>query len=131
MSDPVFLSIEQVLYIQQYEASFTNSPTEIRDQGGLESAIAAPQASFGGEYLMNLFEMAATYIASLSTNHPFIDGNKRTAAGSALAFLDINSYQLTESYDEELADKILEFVTKKLTKEDLADYLRKNCKEIE
>jgi death-on-curing protein len=129
MRDPVFLSIEQVLFIQQYEAALTNSSTVIRDQAGLDSAIAAPQASFGDEYLMDLFEMAATYIASLSMNHPFIDGNKRTAAGSAVAFLDLNCYQLTENYDEELADKVFDFITKKIDKEGLADYLRENSEQ--
>ncbi|MFC1583946.1 type II toxin-antitoxin system death-on-curing family toxin [Fibrobacterota bacterium] len=94
----------------------------MRDQTGLESAVAAPQASFGSGFLMDLFEMAATYISSIAMNRPFMDANKRTAAGTALAFLDLNGYPLKESYGEELADMVLDFITKKLTKEDLAAY---------
>ena len=62
-----------------------------RDPGLLESALAAPEASFGGVYLLDsLFEMAAAYLWHLAKNHAFIDGNKRTALGVALVFLRLN-----------------------------------------
>ena len=124
MIDPVFLTIDQVLYIQKFEAKLTNSPTIVRDQGALEAAIVAPQASFGGEYLMDLFEMAATYVVSLADHHPFLDANKRVGAGSALAFLSINGHIVTEKEDEELADLILAYLLKSATKDDLSQYFR-------
>jgi death on curing protein len=127
MTDPIFLTLDQVLYIQKFEAEFTNSPTLIRDQGALEAALAAPQASFGGEFLMDLFEMAAAYVISLAHHHPFLDGNKRTAAGAALAFLSINGYHIIESHDEELADILLDFLNKTLSKEDVASYLKSHA----
>lgn len=83
MTDPVFLSLEQNLYIQAFEAELTGSPTVVRDQGGLEAALAAPQARFGGQYLMDFFEMAAAYMTAIATHHPFLDANKRCAASSA------------------------------------------------
>lgn len=65
--------------------------------------MAAPQASFDGKYLMDHFEIAAAYVTSLFTHHPFLDANKRTAAGGALVFLSINGFIVNESRDEELA----------------------------
>ena len=63
----------------------------IRDQALLESAIAAPQASFGGKSpYTDLIEVAAAYLFYLCRNHPFIDGNKRTALGACLVFLRLN-----------------------------------------
>lgn len=124
MSDPIFLTLEEVLYIQKFEADRTGSPTSIRDQGALSAALAAPQASFGGQYLMDLFEMASAYITAIARHHPFLDANKRCAAGSALAFLSINGYRIEESRDEELADLLLDYLNKIVTKEDLAQYFR-------
>lgn len=63
----------------------------VRDRGLLESAVAAPQASFGGEPLIkDPIEIAAAYLFYLCRNHPFVDGNKRTALASALVFLEEN-----------------------------------------
>ncbi len=124
MTEPIFLTLEQALYIQKFEATLTNSPTIVRDQGALEAALAAPQASFDGQFLMDLFEMAAAYVTAIANHHPFLDGNKRTAAGSALAFLSMNGYIVQERRNEELADIILSYLIKAATKEDLANYFR-------
>jgi death on curing protein len=61
----VFLSVKDVVYIQEQEAALTNSPTSIRSREALESAVAAPQASFDGQFLMDIYVMAATYIVFL------------------------------------------------------------------
>jgi len=125
-----FLEIDEVLYFHQREMEFSNTSVEIRDFGALESAIAAPQATFGGELLMDIFEMAATYANSIAMNHPFLDGNKRAAALAALAFLFMNGYECNEGYDEELADTILKLVTKTISKDDMVDYFRQRCSPI-
>lgn len=63
----------------------------LRDAALLESAVAAPQASFGGEPLMkDGVEVAAAYLFYLCRNHPFVDGNKRTALAACLVFLESN-----------------------------------------
>jgi death-on-curing protein len=65
--------------------------TGLRDEGLLESAVAAPQATFGGEPLMtDAVEIAAAYLFYLCRNHPFVDGNKRTALAACLVFLEAN-----------------------------------------
>lgn len=127
---PAFLSLDEVLYIHQQEISITSGEPNIRDIEAVKACIEAPKASFGGEFLYDLFGMAATYISCLTMRHPFVDGNKRTALGSALTFLYINGVELTESYEEELADIVLNFVTKKITKEILIDKLKNMSQDI-
>ena len=63
----------------------------VREMALLESAVAAPQASFGGKSpYADLAEVAAAYLYYLCKNHPFIDGNKRTALGACIVFLRLN-----------------------------------------
>jgi death-on-curing protein len=63
----------------------------LRDQGMLESAVAAPQASWGGAPIMtDPIEIAAAYLFYLCRNRPFVDGNKPAALASCLVFLDQN-----------------------------------------
>ncbi len=84
---PRFLVKEEVLHIHRIEVARTGGTPAIRDIKELDAAVAAPQASFGGTFLMDTFEMAASYIYSSAYHHPFLDGNKRTALLSALIFL--------------------------------------------
>jgi death on curing protein len=66
----------------------------VRDPALLESAVAAPQAGFGGESpYADLVEVAAAYLFYLCKNHPFIDGNKRTAFGACIVFLRLNGIE--------------------------------------
>jgi len=124
MPEPAFLSLEDILFIHQQEIQISGGEPNIRDQEGIKACVDAPKASFGGEFLHDLFGMAASYVTCLTMRHPFVDGNKRTALGSALTFLHLNGYAVEESYDEELADLVLDFVTKKISKEDVVEHLR-------
>ena len=66
----------------------------IREPALLESAVGAPQASFGGRSpFRDLAEVAAAYLFYLCKNHPFVDGNKRTALGACLVFLRLNGIE--------------------------------------
>ena len=66
----------------------------VRDVALLESAVAAPQASFGGKSpYADLEEVAAAYLFYLCRNHPFLDGNKRVALGACLVFLRLNGIE--------------------------------------
>jgi death-on-curing protein len=66
----------------------------VRDSALLESAVAAPQASFGGKSpYRDVAEVAAAYLYYLCRNHPFIDGNKRAALGSCIVFLRLNEIE--------------------------------------
>lgn len=90
MTAPKFLTLEDILFIHEQEIATAGGSPGIRDKKGLESALGAVQASYDGDYLQDIYEMAATYLNSIVNNHPFIDGNKRTGLASALTFLLIN-----------------------------------------
>jgi death-on-curing protein len=129
--EPRFLTVSEVIEIHDQEIASAGGLSGVRDLNALDSALGAPQASYSGQFLMDIFEMAATYLNSIAINHPFLDGNKRTALASSLTFLFMNGYAIDELYDEELADKTLELVTGKITKSDLAEYLKSRSKEIQ
>jgi death-on-curing protein len=78
-TDPIFLTVDEVLQIHAYQIQEFGGSDEILDVGLLESAIAQPRQSFGGAYLHpGLEDMAAAYLFHIVQNHPFADGNKRT-----------------------------------------------------
>jgi death-on-curing protein len=73
----------------------------VRETALLESAVAAPQASFGGKSpFRDLPEVGAAYLFYLCRNHPFIDGNKRAALGACLVFLRLNGIEPKEDGPE-------------------------------
>jgi death-on-curing protein len=73
----------------------------VRDLALLESAVAAPQSSFGGKSpYQDLPELAAAYLFYICRNHPFIDGNKRAALGACLVFLRLNGIEPREDGPE-------------------------------
>ncbi len=76
----------------------------VRDLTLLESAVAAPQATFGGASVFgDLTEVAAAYLFYLCRNHPFIDGNKRAAFVGMIVFLASNGLRLTATQDDATA----------------------------
>lgn len=88
---PIHLDVEAVLAIHAEVLAAHGGGSGVRDRTLLESAVAAPQASFGGEPLLtNTIEIGAAYFYYLCRNHPFVDGNKRTALAACLVFLQIN-----------------------------------------
>jgi death-on-curing protein len=73
--EPQFLYLDEVLEIHQEQIEFYGGSPGVRVVAALESAVATPQASFGGEFLHpSIPAMAAAYVFHLCQNHPFIDG---------------------------------------------------------
>ena len=88
------LSVEIVREIHTEAIARFGGMSGLRDMALLESAVAAPQASFGGKSpYSDLAEVAAAYLYYLCRNHPFIDGNKRAALGSCIVFLRLNGIE--------------------------------------
>lgn len=97
----------------------------LRDEGLLDSALAQPQATFGGDFLHpTVAAQAGAYLYHLVMNHPFIDGNKRTAFAVMDVFLRVNGYQLILS-DDEAYNVVIRVVKRELTKSNLVDELGK------
>lgn len=85
------LTAEAVRAIHEEVLAAHGGTPGLRDAALLESAVAAPQAAHGGRPLLtSRIEIAAAYLFYLCSNHPFVDGNKRTALASCLVFLEAN-----------------------------------------
>ena len=114
--DPRFLTLDQVLGLHADQIHLFGGSGGIRDLGLLQSAIGNVQATFGGQFLHEtLFEMAAAYLYGICRNHPFIDGNKRTAIDAALTFLDLNGVEITATEDD-LYDLVLAVAEGRISK---------------
>ena len=129
MPEPLFLSVEDVLYIHRREIERFGGEPILRDRAALEAAVAAPRATHAGGYLLDLFNMAATYVIAIAVRHPFLDGNKRAAAASGLAFLYLNGYDITERHDEEMADVVLGVLDKRVDREQLGRWFHERASE--
>ena len=96
-----YLSAEQVLFIHSRLIDVTGGAHGVRDISLLKSAVARPRATFEGKDLYEtIFQKAAALMESLIKNHPFIDGNKRSAIASAGVFLQLNGYRLKATQTE-------------------------------
>jgi death-on-curing protein len=123
----LFLTLDDIIESHQNQIDTYGGSHGIRDIGLLESAIAQPEASFGGQYLhADIFEMAAAYIYHLVMNHPFVDGNKRVGLEAALIFLEINNENLKAS-DQELVDLVLKTTVGQVGKREIAEFFRSHC----
>lgn len=93
--EPSFLTLDEVLEIHEEQIERYGGSSGLRHVGGLESAVATPQAAFSGEFLhASIPAIAAAYPPyHLCQNHPFIDGNKRVGANAAITFLLINDWE--------------------------------------
>ncbi len=119
-----FLEVEDVLLMHADQVARYGGEHGVRDLGLLESAVAQPRATFGGQLLHDdLIEMAAAYLFHLVQNHPFFDGNKRAGLVAALAFLDLNDVEL-EVAPGELHDLTLRAATGRAGKPEIAAFLR-------
>ncbi len=124
MQTPYFLDIEDVLLLHQDQISAYGGDAAIRDEALLASAVAAPQATFCGSFLnQTIHEQAAAYLIGLCKNHPFIDGNKRTALATMLAFLALNDISLSLT-SSEAVQLVLSVATDVYTKSDVVRILQ-------
>ena len=118
-----FLGLEEILALHADLIKRYGGSGGVRDLGLLESAVAAPESSFGGGYLhATLPEMAAAYLFHLSQNHAFVDGNKRVAAAATIMFVYLNDRDIACDEDE-LVELTLGVATGTTTKADVAVFL--------
>ena len=99
----------------------------LRDEGLLKSALANPQNLFHYEDA-SLFDCAAGYAQSISQNHAFIDGNKRTGFMVAIVFLSINGFKIVTQDDKNHEDMMVDLAEKKVTREAFSGYLKKHAR---
>jgi death on curing protein len=97
----------------------------LRDAGLLASALARPQNVLAYEPDADVFRLAASYCHGIVKNHPFIDGNKRTGALAAVAFLALNGVEV--AFDEpDIVVMVIGLAASEVSEEQLADWLRRS-----
>jgi death on curing protein len=134
-----FLNRYEILLIHANQIELYGGSAGIRDEGLLASAIAQPEAVFGGQYLHDsLAAQAAAYLLHLVKNHPFIDGNKRVGTATALVFLDINGYELDPALDDldsssqqtRLETAVIRVASGTMTKEELTLFIHTHLRPL-
>ncbi|GJM43072.1 MAG: death-on-curing protein [Ardenticatenaceae bacterium] len=121
-----YLTPQEVLFIHARLIATTGGEQGIRDLGLLQSAVARPQATFDGTDLYpGLFLKTAALMESLSQNHPFVDGNKRTAITAAAMFLQLNGYIL-QITNEEMERFTMMVVRERPSIESIANWFEEN-----
>jgi death-on-curing protein len=130
MKKIIFLSLADVLFLHKKQIEKFGGSHGIRNMGLLESALAMPEASFGGVHLHpTLPEMAGAYFYHLVMNHAFVDGNKRIGALAADVFLEMNGYDLKVNQD--ILEKLtLDTAQGKVDKAEVALFFKKHSKKV-
>lgn len=119
-----YLSVEQILALHRALVRAFGGAEAVRDRGALESAVARPAMTFGGEDLYgDTASKGAALMHSLVLNHPFVDGNKRVGVAAAESFFAFNGYSLDAS-DDQLETLTLDVARGEVQVEALAIWFR-------
>ena len=127
MRDPVFLTLDEVLELHRDSIDQYGGSHGVRDMGLLQSALAMPTSSFGGQFLHpDLASMAAALLFHLVQNHPFVDGNKRIGA-AARVFILMNDATFDPPSDD-FERVILGVASRQLSKDDAIVFFQKHVR---
>jgi death-on-curing protein len=126
----LFLTLDEVLEMHEQQIELYGGSHGVHDLGALESALAMPQATFGGEYLHpTIAAMAAAYLFHITQNHPFVDGNKRAGANAAITFLLLNDLEPT--FDEDaLVELVLGVAQGQISKDQVGMFLVEHTRSL-
>jgi death-on-curing protein len=121
-----YLTLHEVLEAHEHILRQSGGEPGLLNLGALESALAQPRMTFGGQDLYpTIVEKAAALGFSLIQNHPFVDGNKRTAHAAMETFLVLNGYQLNATVEEQ-EDTILKVAAGQSGREAFTEWLRQH-----
>jgi death on curing protein len=128
--DCFHLTIEIVREIHDEAVKIFGGLHGIRDEALLVPAVFAPQSSFGGKSpYVDLIDIAAAYLFYLGRNHPFLDGNKRTAMAAAVVFLRLNGFDPAADSDD-WERLVLDVASGKIDREQTTRQLRKLARKM-
>lgn len=126
-----YLSLQEVMSLHSLLIAQSGGSSGLRDRGALESAVAQPEASFGGKELYpDLASKAAALGHSLIQNHPFVDGNKRVGHAAMEVFLLLNGHEIAASVDDQ-ETFVLDVASGKLSRNEMSVWLSKHLVESE
>lgn len=122
------LTLRQILMLHERMIQQYGGSSGVRDTEMLESAIARPFATFGGQDLYpDMFMKAGAFIQSIVKNHPFVDGNKRTAFAGTVMFLKTNGVLLTVS-DDGAVSFMISVANENLGVDEIATWFKRHTK---
>jgi death-on-curing protein len=126
-----YLTLIEVLNLHRQIIEQSGGALGVRDLGALESALAQPRMTFGGEDLYpTLVDKAAAVGFSIVMNHPFVDGNKRTGHAAMETFLVLNGMEISASVDEQ-EQVILALASGNSGRESFVEWLKQHITAIE
>jgi death-on-curing protein len=123
-----YLSIQEVLELHRRLLAESGGIPGLRDENALESAVAQPLMTFGGEDLYPTpLDKASALGFSLIRNHPFVDGNKRVGHAAMEVFLIVNGFEIETSVDEQ-EEVILRVAAGALDRDGFTEWLRSHVR---
>jgi death-on-curing protein len=126
MEEPLWMETADAVIAHDLEIAAHGGSSGIRDAGLLESALARPKNLWAyADSTPSLPRMAAAYAFGISANHPFVDGNKRTALLVSFAFLDANGLEMTATQEDAYVT-ILGLAAGEISEDQLSDWFARN-----
>jgi death-on-curing protein len=130
-SEPRWLEPDDLIALNEAIVSETEEPFVLRDEGLLESALHSPHHLYLYEGETDVVRLAARLAMAISQNHPFAQGNKRTAFSAALIFLEVNGYELDMPDDVGIAEAMIDEVAGESVTVGFEQFLRRSVKPSE
>lgn len=129
MSDLVWIEEHDVLVLHDHLLALEGGVAGLRSQALLQSALARPRQlrAYGAD--PDVIDMAASYAAGIARDHPFVDGNKRTAFIVGVLFLELNGYRLTAS-EVDATQAILQLTAGRMDEAAFTAWLRANARKV-
>ena len=128
MTEPFWLTRQMIVAIHDEQLTIHGGASGLRDEGMLESALDRPKNRWSYEQA-ELAELAAAYAFGIARNHPFVDGNKRTALVVSLTFLLVNGFKVTAPRDDRYFI-FYDLAAGKLYEDELAKWLEANIEPV-
>lgn len=128
MKEPRWLEESAILAIHERLLAEHGGLAGIREPGLLKSALDRPKNLFSYEK-PSFFDLAAAYGFGIARNHPFLDGNKRTALAAAGIFLELNGYRL-EANEQDAVGATLALAAGEMTQEEFSMWLKRESEKL-
>jgi death-on-curing protein len=126
MKEPIWVGVLETLVLHDLGLVAFGGAAGVRDFGALESALARPRNLLAyGKKKPSLARLAAAYAFGIIKNHPFIDGNKRTALVVAFSFLEVNGIEINAS-EEDAYQVFMDLASGRVSEEELGGWISDN-----
>jgi death-on-curing protein len=130
VTEPVWLSDETVIFINERVVAETGEPFLLRNRVLLEMAVAKPKNHFHYRYVEDVVSLATTLLFGVARNHPFEQGNRRTGFLSAIVFLALNGYTIDLADTDFLGRLVVAVLEDRMSEDDFADIVRLRTVEL-